>query len=413
MRIIDQYMGFYTPLVLLIGALVWAFTFDLSRVIAVLIVACPCAFILATPSAMVAALSAAARLGILIKNVGDIELAARINAFIFDKTGTLTTGRLAVSRLQPMHGATPAELLRVAASAEKYSNHPTAKALAQLAGEAGVPVSEPKDFAEAAGRGVSARVEGAEVLVGRAQWLKEQGVAEDFLKSVDLNETEGFSLIFVARGGKCLGWIGLQDQTRAEAREALADLKTTGVRRIAMVSGDRQPVAARAAQQPQKKQLHLVAGMMGQRDRLDFLPSRGSRQERVPQFPRRHFQGQLRFRGERLHVRASGEDPQLHRGGGFADEPFIRVAGASAQPVVEMRDRNSPPVPWSEQMENVQQNHRIHAAGNGDKDFLPGREQPAALDFAFDALEKLAHAPILLFLDAPGKRPDHCDSRSR
>jgi Cd2+/Zn2+-exporting ATPase len=226
-----------------------AFTFDLSRVIAVLIVACPCAFILATPSAMVAALSAAARLGILIKNVGDIELAARINAFIFDKTGTLTTGRLAVSRLQPMHGATPAELLRVAASAEKYSNHPTAKALAQLAGEAGVPVSEPKDFAEAAGRGVSARVEGAEVLVGRAQWLKEQGVAEDFLKSVDLNETEGFSLIFVARGGKCLGWIGLQDQTRAEAREALADLKTTGVRRIAMVSGDRQPVAARVARE--------------------------------------------------------------------------------------------------------------------------------------------------------------------
>jgi Cd2+/Zn2+-exporting ATPase len=198
---------------------------------------------------MVAALSAAARLGILIKNVGDIELAARINAFIFDKTGTLTTGRLAVSRLQPMHGATPAELLRVAASAEKYSNHPTAKALAQLAGEAGVPVSEPKDFAEAAGRGVSARVEGAEVLVGRAQWLKEQGVAEDFLKSVDLNETEGFSLIFVARGGKCLGWIGLQDQTRAEAREALADLKTTGVRRIAMVSGDRQPVAARVARE--------------------------------------------------------------------------------------------------------------------------------------------------------------------
>jgi Cd2+/Zn2+-exporting ATPase len=102
MRIIDQYMGFYTPLVLVIGALVWAFTGDLSRVIAVFIVSCPCAFILATPSAMVAALSAAARLGILIKNVGDIELAARINAFVFDKTGTLTTGKLAVSRLAPL-----------------------------------------------------------------------------------------------------------------------------------------------------------------------------------------------------------------------------------------------------------------------------------------------------------------------
>ena len=249
MRIIDQYMGFYTPLVLLIGALVWAFTFDLSRVIAVFIVACPCAFILATPSAMVAALSAAARLGILIKNVGDIELAARINAFVFDKTGTLTTGRLAVSRLQPMDGVTPAELLRVAGSAEKYSNHPTAKALAQLAGEAGVPLSEPKDFAETAGRGVSALVDGAKVLVGRAQWLKDQGVSEDFLKSVDLNEIEGFSLIFVARGGKCLGWLGLQDQTRAEAREAIAELKATGVRRIAMVSGDRQQVAVRVARE--------------------------------------------------------------------------------------------------------------------------------------------------------------------
>jgi Cd2+/Zn2+-exporting ATPase len=249
MRIIDQYMGFYTPLVLVIGALVWAFTGDLSRVIAVFIVSCPCAFILATPSAMVAALSAAARLGILIKNVGDIELAARINAFVFDKTGTLTTGKLAVSRLAPLGGTAPAELLRIAASAEKYSNHPAAKALAQLAGEAGVPLAEPKDFAETAGRGVGAMIDDAKVFVGRAQWLKDQGVPDDFLKSVDLNETEGFSLIFVARAGHCIGWIGLQDQTRSEAREALAGLKATGVRRIAMISGDRQPVAARVARE--------------------------------------------------------------------------------------------------------------------------------------------------------------------
>jgi Cd2+/Zn2+-exporting ATPase len=249
MRIVDQYMGFYTPLVLVIGALVWAFTQDLSRVIAVFIVSCPCAFILATPTAMVAALSAAARLGILIKNVADIELAARINAFIFDKTGTLTTGKLAVSRLAPIGDTTPADLLRLAASAEKYSNHPTAKALAQLAGEAGVPLAEPNDFTETAGRGVKATVDGATVLVGRAAWLKGNNVTEDFLKSVDLNETEGWSLIFVARNGRCLGWVGLQDQTRAEARESLADLKQTGVRRIAMVSGDRQPVAIRVAKE--------------------------------------------------------------------------------------------------------------------------------------------------------------------
>ncbi|MDX1953861.1 MAG: cation-translocating P-type ATPase [Verrucomicrobiota bacterium] len=249
MRIVDQYMVYYTPLVLVMGALVWAFTQNLDRVIAVLVVACPCAFILATPTAMVAALSSAARLGILIKNVGDIELAARINAFIFDKTGTLTTGKLAVSRLAPTEGTTPAELLRLAASAEKYSNHPTAKALADLANDASVPLAEPADFSETAGRGIKAKVDGANLVVGRAAWLKDNGVTEDVSKSVDLNETEGFSLIYVARDGRYLGWIGLRDETRSEAKASLADLMQTGVRRIAMVSGDRQPVATRVARE--------------------------------------------------------------------------------------------------------------------------------------------------------------------
>ena len=247
MKIVDQYMGFYTPLVLVIGALVWAFTHDLSRVIAVFVVSCPCAFILATPTAMVAALSAAARLGILIKNVADIEAAAKINAFVFDKTGTLTTGQLAVSRLAPIGDTKPAELLLLAASAEKYSNHPTAKALATLAGEAGLPLAEPKDFAETAGRGVKAEINGGKVLVGRAQWLKDNGIDPAFEKSVDLKETEGWSLIFVARNGQCVGWVGMQDKTRAEAKEALAVLKASGVRRIAMISGDRQVVATRVA----------------------------------------------------------------------------------------------------------------------------------------------------------------------
>jgi Cd2+/Zn2+-exporting ATPase len=249
MKIVDQYMGFYTPLVLVIAALVWAFTRQLDNVISVIIFSCPCAFILATPTAMVAALSAAARLGILIKNVADIELAAKINAFIFDKTGTLTTGELAVSRLAPLGETKPAELLRLAASAEKYSNHPTAKALALLAKEAGVPLIEPQDFSEAAGRGIKAQVNGSLVLVGRAQWLRDNGVKDDFVKSVDLNETEGWSLIFVAEAGRCIGWVGLQDQTRAEARQSLTELKESGVRRISMVSGDRQPVATRVARE--------------------------------------------------------------------------------------------------------------------------------------------------------------------
>jgi Cd2+/Zn2+-exporting ATPase len=278
MKIVDQYMGFYTPLVLVIAALVWAFTRNLNDVISVIIVACPCAFILATPTAMVAALSAAARLGILIKNVADIELAARINAFVFDKTGTITTGELAVSRLAPLGDTKPAELLRLAASAEKYSNHPTAKALAALATEAGVPLVEPKDFSEAAGRGIKAQVDGANIVIGRAQWLRDNGVKDDFTSSVDLNETEGFSLVFVARNGKCIGWVGLQDQTRKEARESLAELKASGVRRIAMISGDRQPVATRVAREIGCEE---VAGECLPQNKVEFVRGIKSKGYRV------------------------------------------------------------------------------------------------------------------------------------
>ncbi len=247
MRIVDQYIGYYTPLVLVMAALVWAFTKDLERVISVLIGACPCAFILATPTAMVAALSAAARLGILVKNIADLEAAARITAFVFDKTGTLTSGKLVVSRLNPLGELPPAEFLRVVASAERFSNHPTAKALVQLADEAGVPYADVADFREVAGKGVTATVEGAKIIVGRAAFLRDQGVPGDLMKLVDLDETAGFSLLFAAKDGQCVGWVGLQDQVRSEAAQSLRDLQEAGIRRVAMVSGDRKPVAERVA----------------------------------------------------------------------------------------------------------------------------------------------------------------------
>jgi Cd2+/Zn2+-exporting ATPase len=121
--------------------------------------------------------------------------------------------------------------------------------MVQLAVEAGVPLVEGTDFSETAGRGIQVRLGAASVVIGRAQWLRDHGVNGDFLNSVDLNEAEGWSLIFVGRDQQCLGWVGLQDQTRAEAKESLAALKLNGVRRVAMVSGDRQPVAARVARE--------------------------------------------------------------------------------------------------------------------------------------------------------------------
>jgi len=246
-KIVDQYMGFYTPLVLVIGALVWAFTQDLERVISVFIVSSPVAFILATPTAMVAAVATASRLGILIKQVSDIELAARINAFVFDKTGTITTGTLKVSRLVPVDGVKGAELLLATATAEQYSNHPTAKAIMTLASEAGLELSEPEDFNETAGKGVRAKVGGTEVLVGREMWLEENKISGNFKQSVDLDEAEGYSLVYVARDGKFMGWVGMTDEVREEAAESLEELRLEGVRRLMIVSGDRTPVSERVA----------------------------------------------------------------------------------------------------------------------------------------------------------------------
>ena len=153
--------------------------------------------------------------------------------------------------------------------------------------------------------------------------------------------------------------------------------------------------------------------MMRDRDHLYFLLPGSSREEFVPQFPRGHFQRQLRFRGKRLHVRAFSKGWQLQRGGSFADKAFIGVTGAPAQPVIEVRNGNPPVMFLGEHVENTQQNHRIHAAGNGDEDFLAAQKQAAALNLVFDALKELAHAFILLFPGAAGKRPDYSASLSR
>jgi len=243
-RLMDRHAGYYIPIVLTLAAFVWFFTGDWDRVVAMLVVACPCAIILATPSAMVAALSAAARHGILIKDVADLEAVARVNAVVFDKTGTLTTGELGVTRLQPAAGVRPAELLAAAAGAEKFSRHPAARALLRLAAESALALSDPEDFHEEAGQGVRARVDGAEVTVGRASWLAARGVAASDAPAADEQ-----SVLHVARAGQYLGWMALCDQPRAEASGCLAELRGLGLRRLAMLTGDRRAVAERVARE--------------------------------------------------------------------------------------------------------------------------------------------------------------------
>jgi Cd2+/Zn2+-exporting ATPase len=205
--------------------------------------------ILATPTAMVAALSAAARLGILVKDVADLEAAGRIDAMILDKTGTLTTGELGVSRLAPRDGVTPSELLYASATAEQLSKHPAALALQRLAGEAVVTLGQPESLNEEPGQGIEAVVDGDTVLVGRASWLQAKGIDDPRLAEADASATEEYSAVFVARAGDYLGWIGMQDQIRPEAKATLDELRELKIRRVAMVSGDREAVARDVAEQ--------------------------------------------------------------------------------------------------------------------------------------------------------------------
>ncbi len=246
LRIMDRYVGYYTPVILMIAALAWIFTEDINRVITILIVACPVAVVLATPTAMVAALSHAARQGILIKDIADLESVSHATACVLDKTGTLTTGQLAVSRLSPCHGIAAEELVRTAGSAELFSRHPASQALQKLARETSIPLSEPSEFNEHAGLGLSAVVDGETVLCGRASWLREQGIEirEDISDNTTAN---GASRIDVAARGRHLGWIGMQDSVRPEAAGALQALRERGIKRLVMVTGDRQSVAARVA----------------------------------------------------------------------------------------------------------------------------------------------------------------------
>ncbi len=249
MRMIDRYVVYYTPTVMMIAALVWVFTNDMTRVIAVLVMSCPCALVVAAPSAVIAAIAASARLGILIKDIANIEIAASIRAIIFDKTGTLTEGRLEVGKLHPAPGVELADLLQAATSAECHSNHPAAEAMRRLAKEANVQWRKPSEYEEVPGRGVIAKFADGVYRVGRQSWLKECGLDTAACTGPETeHDTAGMSTIFVSKENRVLGWIGLRDAIRPVAAEALVQLKDLGVSRRCMFTGDNATVAELVAE---------------------------------------------------------------------------------------------------------------------------------------------------------------------
>jgi len=240
-RLADRYGKFFVPALLLAAGLTFFFTHDWLRTVAVLIVACPCALILATPTAMVAAMGGLARRGILVRGAAVLERAAKTDVMVFDKTGTITEGRFAILRILPL-GASEGEVLALAATAERASRHPLARAIVEEATLRNLPVHEPERAEVAPGRGAFCKLGEHEIRAGNAAYLAEAGIlgADPLLEEAD---AAGATAILVADGPRLVGAILMRDQIRSGVAEALAGLRELGFKEQIILTGDRKRAA--------------------------------------------------------------------------------------------------------------------------------------------------------------------------
>jgi Cu+-exporting ATPase len=254
-QLADKVAAWFAPAVIvasMVTFVIWALVgpdprlaHALVNAVAVLIIACPCALGLATPMAVMVGTGRGARTGVLIRNAEGLELLGKIDTLVLDKTGTLTEGKPRVSAVNAEKAWREEELLRLAASAERGSEHPLAQAIVSEAERRGLQLAEPSEFEAVAGRGVTAVVGGRQVEIGSEAFLRERGVAIAEAESAYSSRSYG-RLVLVAVDGRLAGWIEIADQLKASAIPAVQALRKLGVRPI-MVTGDSRGVALAVA----------------------------------------------------------------------------------------------------------------------------------------------------------------------
>lgn len=258
-RLADRVAGIFVPVVVGLGVLtfgVWyvlgpapAFTYALSNFMAVLLIACPCALGLATPTAIMVGTGRGAEHGILIKSAESLETAHRVQTVIFDKTGTLTRGEPVVTEVVAVDAVERDEVLRLAAAAEWGSEHPLGKAIIATANDTAIAVPPAQDFEALPGQGVRARVEGKLVRLGKPQFLLDHGIALNGLeKEAERLAEGGQTPLYVAADDKAIGVIAVADTVKPGARAAVAALQVMGID-VAMITGDNPRTAAAIAQE--------------------------------------------------------------------------------------------------------------------------------------------------------------------
>ena len=246
-RVMDRFSRYFIPAILLIALLTFLITGESIRAITILIVACPCALVLGTPTAVVAAIGNAARRGILIKGGVYLEQMGRVKTLLMDKTGTLTEGKPKVVEMKPLNGLNEREVLYWAAIAEKRSEHPLAKAVTARAAEMGLTIPHPEVFENFRGKGVKAKWNSKTILVGSSEILKDEGIeipesAEELLES---KKSEGMTPLLVAWDHRLQGFISIADTLRKGAKASIDKIRAQGVSEIWMLTGDSYQVADR------------------------------------------------------------------------------------------------------------------------------------------------------------------------
>src|SRR5579859_3061908 len=246
-RLLNRYAKFYTPAALLLGGLLWWWTGDPMRAITVLIVFCPCVMVLATPTALVASIGNAALRGSLVKKGATIEALAQVDTVVFDKTGTLTAGQPRLVRVAALNGLASRDIVRLAAVAEKFSEHPIGRALLQAAEADGQTVPDPEGFEALPGLGVRALALGRPVIVGRPSLLAEQGLSlAGAADQASALAGPGRTVIAIGVAGEVAGLVAFEDGLRPEAVITLRRLHALGMQTV-LVSGDNQQTANQVA----------------------------------------------------------------------------------------------------------------------------------------------------------------------
>ncbi len=258
---LNRYAKFYTPAAILLGLVLWAVTGDVLRAITVLIVFCPCVMVLATPTALVASIGNAALRGSLVKRGATIESLARVNTIIFDKTGTLTSGKPRLVQVIPLNGLPPREVLRLSASAEKFSEHPLGKSVVQTAQEQGIEICDPVSFEALPGSGVQAQVGDVTVLLGKPQLLVNQRITlspadeHQISAAISAATRAGQTVIISAVNEEMSGLLVFEDTVRAESQPLIQSLQVMGLRTV-LLTGDHQQTAERVAQDLAIREVH-------------------------------------------------------------------------------------------------------------------------------------------------------------